>query len=644
MARTLAEKIITAHLLEGELVPGQEIGLRIDHTLTQDATGTMAGLQFEAMGLDRVRTERSVSYVDHNMLQADFRNADDHRYLQSTAGRFGAYFSRPGNGICHQVQLERFSEPGKTLLGSDSHTPNSGGLGALAIGAGGLDVAVAMGGGTFYTVMPSIVGVRLTGELGPWVTAKDVILEMLRRLSVKGGVGKIVEYFGPGVATLTVDQRATICNMGAELGATTSIFPSDERTRSYMAAQGREDAWKALAADADAGYAEVIELDLGTLQPLIAQPSMPDEVVPVAEIAGLPVAQVCVGSCVNSSFEDLMIVAAILKGKQVHPSVSMTVTPGSKQVFTMIAENGALADLIAAGVRVLESACGPCLGIGQAPATGVATVRSFNRNFKGRSGTADDRSYLASPETCAATALTGKITSPLDLGDPTTFAPPSRYPANDTMIIAPLPAAEAAQIEIIRGPNIKTVPIGTAMADELEGKVLIKVGDNITTDHIMPAGAKILPLRSNIPAISEFVFAGVDADFVNRAKEWQGGILVGGANYGQGSSREHAALAPMYLGVRAVITKSFSRIHHANLINAGILPVVFRDEADFDTIEQGDHIVFSDVRKGVESGEPLVAMNTTKGLTYTLVPKLSDRERRALLAGGLLNYIRSAGA
>jgi len=629
MSQTLAEKIITTHLVEGELVPGQEIGLRIDHTLTQDATGTMAWLQFEAMGLDRVRTERSVSYVDHNMLQADFRNADDHRYLQSTAARFGAYFSRPGNGICHQVQLERFSEPGKTLLGSDSHTPNSGGLGVLAIGAGGLDVAVAMGGGTFYTVMPSIVGVSLTGVLGPWVTAKDVILEMLRRLSVKGGVGKIVEYFGPGVETLTVDQRATICNMGAELGATTSIFPSDGRTRSYMAAQGRADAWKQLSADADAEYAEVIELDLSALEPLIAQPSMPDEVVPVAEVAGLPVAQVCVGSCVNSSFEDLMIVAAILKGKQVHPSVSMTVTPGSKQVFTMIAENGALADLIAAGVRVLESACGPCLGIGQGPATGIATVRSFNRNFKGRSGTADDRSYLASPETCAATALTGRITSPLDLGAPTTFAPPSRYPTNDTMIITPLPAAEAAQIEIIRGPNIKTVPIGTAMTDEVEGEVLIKVGDNITTDHIMPAGAKILPLRSNIPAISEFVFAGVDADFVNRAKEWQGGILVGGANYGQGSSREHAALAPMYLGVRAVITKSFSRIHHANLINAGILPVVFRDEADFDTLEQGDHIV---------------AVNTTKGLTYTLVPKLSDRERRALLAGGLLNYIRSAGA
>ena len=644
MSQTLAEKIIAAHLVEGEMIPGREIGLRIDHTLTQDATGTMAWLQFEAMGLDRVRTERSVSYVDHNMLQADFRNADDHRYLQSTAGRFGAYFSRPGNGICHQVQMERFSEPGKTLLGSDSHTPNSGGLGALAIGSGGLDVAVAMGGGTFYTVMPSIVGVRLTGELGPWVTAKDVILEMLRHLSVKGGVGKIMEYFGPGVATLTVDQRATICNMGAELGATTSIFPSDGRTRSYLAAQNRESAWIPLSADTDAGYAEVIELDLGTLQPLIAQPSMPDEVVPVAEIAGLPVAQVCVGSCVNSSFEDLMIIAAILKGRQVHPSVSMTVTPGSKQVFTMIAENGALADLITAGVRVLESACGPCLGIGQAPATGVATVRSFNRNFKGRSGTADDRSYLASPETCAATALTGRITSPLDLGAPTTFAPPTRYPTNDTMIIAPLPADEAAQVEIIRGPNIKTVPIGTPMADEVEGKVLIKVGDNITTDHIMPAGAKILPLRSNIPAISEFVFAGVDADFVDRAKEWQGGILVGGANYGQGSSREHAALAPMYLGVRAVITKSFSRIHHANLINAGILPVVFRDEADFDTIEQGDHIVFSDVRKGVESGEPLVAMNTTKGLTYTLVPRLSDRERRALLAGGLLNYIRSAGA
>jgi len=644
MNQTLAEKLIAAHLVEGEMIPGREIGLRIDHTLTQDATGTMAWLQFEAMGLERVRTERSVSYVDHNMLQADFRNADDHRYLQSTAARFGAYFSRPGNGICHQVQLERFSEPGKTLLGSDSHTPNSGGLGALAIGAGGLDVAVAMGGGPFYTVMPVIVGVRLTGELGPWVTAKDVILEMLRRLSVKGGVGKIMEYFGPGVATLTVDQRATICNMGAELGATTSIFPSDEKTRSYMAAQGREDAWKALSADADAGYAEVIELDLSTLEPLIAQPSMPDEVVPVAEVAGLPVAQVCVGSCVNSSFEDLMIIAAILKGKQVHPSVSMTVTPGSKQVFTMIAENGALADLIAAGVRVLESACGPCLGIGQAPATGIATVRSFNRNFKGRSGTADDQSYLASPETCAATALAGRITSPITLGDPITFDPPAQYPANDNMLVAPLPADEAAQVEIIRGPNIKTVPIGTAMGDEVEGRVLIKVGDNITTDHIMPAGAKILPLRSNIPAISEFVFAGVDAEFVKRAKEWQGGILVGGANYGQGSSREHAALAPMYLGVRAVITKSFSRIHHANLINAGILPVVFDNEADFDSIEQGDTIVFSGVRKSVESGAPLVAENTTKGLTYMLVPKLSERERKALLAGGMLNYIRSAGA
>jgi len=643
MPKNLAEKIIAAHLVDGEMTPGCEIGLRIDHTLTQDATGTMAWLQFEAMGLDRVRTARSVSYVDHNMLQADFRNADDHRYLQSAAARFGAYFSRPGNGICHQVQLERFSEPGKTLLGSDSHTPNSGGLGTLAIGAGGLDVAVAMGGGAFYTTMPSVIGVALAGALGPWVTAKDVILELLRRLTVKGGVGKIIEYFGPGVATLTVDQRATICNMGAELGSTSSIFPSDVNTRSYLAAQGRESAWTPLYADPDAAYAEVIELDLGTLVPLIAQPSMPDRVVPVTDIAGKPVAQVCVGSCVNSSFGDLMVVAAILKGKRVHPSISMTATPGSKQVYTMIARNGALADLIDAGVRVLESACGPCLGIGQAPASGIATVRAFNRNFKGRSGTADDFSYLASPETCAATALAGEIADPRTLGSAFTFAPPSTYPTNDNMVIPPLPPAEAAKVEIVRGPNIAGVPVGEPVGDSIDGRVLIKVGDNITTDHIMPAGAQILPLRSNIPAISEYVFARVDTDFVGRARAWQGGILVGGTNYGQGSSREHAALAPMYLGVNAVIVKSFSRIHHANLINAGIVPLTFANDGDYETLDQGDQLVLADVREALGSGGPVSARNATKGLTYTLKATLSERERSALLAGGLLAHIRAQG-
>lgn len=638
--RTLAEKIIASHLVEGEMAPGKEIGLRIDQTLTQDATGTMAWLEFEAMDIDRIRTELSVSYVDHNMLQADFRNADDHRYLQSVAARFGATFSRPGNGICHQVQLERFSVPGKSLLGSDSHTPNSGGLGALAIGSGGLDVAVAMGGGAFHTVMPEILGVELVGELSPWVTAKDIILELLRQLSVKGGVGKIVEYFGPGVASLTVDERATICNMGAELGATTSIFPSDEQTRRYLAAQGREEVWTSLSADEDAVYAQVLTLDLSALSPLVAQPSMPDEVVPIAEVKGLPIAQVCVGSCVNSSYEDLMTVAAILKGKQVHPSVSMTVTPGSKQVYTMIAQNGALADLIAAGARVLESACGPCLGMGQAPATGVASIRSFNRNFRGRSGTTEDQVYLASPATCAAAALAGSIADPRNLGKSVAVPAPRTYVTNDNMIISPLPAEQAHQIEVLRGPNIKPVPISGPLAETIEGTVLIKVGDNITTDHIMPAGARILPLRSNIPAISEFVFYRVDSDFVDRAKRLGGGILVGGANYGQGSSREHAALAPMYLGVRAVIAKSFSRIHHANLINAGILPLTFADEADFDKLDQGDKLVFANVREAVAAGEPVTATNTTQAQTYTLTPNLTEREREVLLAGGMLSYIR----
>jgi aconitate hydratase len=599
---------------------------------------------FEAMGIDRVRAERAISFVDHNMLQADFRNADDHCYLQTAAARYGAYFSRPGNGICHQVQSERFSIPGKTLLGADSHTPNSGGLGTLAIGAGGLDVAVAMGGGLFYTAMPAILGVRLTGALGPWITAKDVILDLLRRLSVKGGVGKIVEYFGPGVAGLSVDQRTTICNMGAELGATTSIFPSDEQTRCYLVAQGRDEDWKPLSADLDADYAQVVELDLGALVPLVAKPSMPDEVVPITEVAGQPVAQVCVGSCVNSSFEDLITVAAILKGKRVHPGVSMTVTPGSKQVFTMIAENGALADLIGAGVRVLEAACGPCLGIGQAPATGVASMRSMNRNFKGRSGTADDSVYLASPEACAASALTGVITDPRTLGDPPIVTPPKSYAAGDNMVVPPLSPEAAAQVEVLRGPNIKPVPMGQAMAQSIEGRVLIKVGDNITTDHILPAGAAILPLRSNVPAISEYTFRRVDADFVDRAKKWQGGLIVGGTNYGQGSSREHAALAPMYLGVRVVIAKSFARIHYANLINDGIVPLVFAAAADWDTLDVGDVLVLAGIRDALQNGQPVAVQNITKGLTYIFQPQFSHRELACLLAGGLLNHTRASEA
>lgn len=643
MGYTLAEKIIAAHLVEGEMVPGSEIGIRIDHTLTQDATGTMAWLEFEAMGLERVRTERAVSYVDHNMLQTDFRNADDHRYLQTTAARYGAFFSRPGNGICHQIQSERFSIPGKTLLGADSHTPNSGGLGVLAIGSGGLDVAVAMGGGLFYTAMPSILGVRLVGALGPWVTAKDVILELLRRLSVKGGLGKIIEYFGPGLTGLTVDQRTTICNMGAELGATTSIFPSDDQTRQYLTAQGRSGDWTPLGADPDATYAQVVEIDLTALEPLVATPSMPDNVVPITEVAGQPIAQVCVGSCVNSSFEDLMTIAGVLKDKQVHPNVSMTVTPGSKQVFTMIAENGALADMIAAGVRVLEAACGPCLGIGQAPATGVASMRSMNRNFKGRSGTADDNVFLASPESCAAAALTGVITDPRTLGEPPAVPAPRAYATNDTMVIAPLPPAEAAQVEIRRGPNIKPVPIGNPMAASMSGRVLIKVGDNVTTDHILPAGAAILPLRSNIPAISEFTFQRVDPDFVSRAREWGGGMIVGGSNYGQGSSREHAALSPMYLGVRAVITKSFARIHYSNLINNGILPLTFDSPSDYDTLDLGDELELVDVRIALQKNEPIIVDNRTKGLRYTFYPQFSDRELAYLLAGGLLNHTRRVG-
>jgi aconitate hydratase len=639
--QNLARKIIAEHLVAGEMVPGREVAVRIDQTLTQDATGTMTWLQFEAMELPKVRTELSVSYVDHNMLQTDFRNADDHRYLQTVAARYGAYFSRPGNGICHQVHLERFGIPGKTVLGSDSHTPTDGGLGALAIGAGGLDVAVAMGGGPFYTAMPKVVGVKLVGELGPWLAAKDIIIELQRRMTVKGGVGKIIEYYGPGVATLTVTQRATICNMGAELGATTSIFPSDERTRVYLEAQGRGEVWKPMVADPDAEYDEDVEINLGELEPLISQPSSPDNVVKVREIEGTPVAQVCVGSCTNSSYEDLMTVAAILKGKTIHPGVSFTVTPGSKQVYTMVAESGALADLIASGARILESACGPCIGMGQAPPTGAASVRSFNRNFKGRSGTTDDQVYLASPGTCAATALYGVITDPRKLGESIVFEPPAKYLVDDNMIVPP--AEDPDSVEVVRGPNIKPVPVAEPVPDTLQGRVLLKVGDNVTTDHIMPAGAQVLPLRSNIPAIAEYVFWRVDPDFVQRAKEWGGGMVVGGVNYGQGSSREHAALAPMYLGLKAVSAKSFARIHHANLVNVGILPLTFADEADFDGLEQGDECEIAGVRAALQKGDDLTVRNLTKGTMFEVTYNLTGRQVKVLLGGGLLNYIKAGG-
>lgn len=641
MAYTLAQKLIASHLVAGQMIPGEEIAIRIDQTLTQDATGTMAWLEFEAMGLPRVRTELSVSYVDHNMLQTDFRNADDHRYLQSIAAKFGAYFSRPGNGICHQVHLERFAVPGKTLLGSDSHTPTAGGLAMLAIGAGGLDVAVAMGGGAFYLAMPRIVGVKLVGRLQPWVSAKDIIIALQRRLTVKGGVGKIIEYYGPGVAGLTVPQRATICNMGAELGATTSIFPSDAQTKAYLEAQGRGDTWIPLSADPDAAYDEYIEIDLDALEPMISLPSSPDNAVPVREVEGIPVGQVCVGSCTNSSYEDLMTIAAILKGKTIHPGVSFTVTPGSKQVYHMIAENGALADLIAAGARILESACGPCIGMGQAPATGAASVRSFNRNFKGRSGTPDDAVYLASPATCAATALYGVITDPRRLGAPLVIEPPARYLIHDNMILPP--AENPETVEVIRGPFIKPVPQARPLPDVLRGRVLLQVGDNITTDHIMPAGAQVLPLRSDIPAIAEYVFWRVDPGFVPRAKEWGGGFVVGGSNYGQGSSREHAALAPMYLGLQAVIAKSFARIHHANLVNVAILPLTFADEADYAGVEQGDELEMRDVHAALRAGQPITVHNLTKGTSFQVRYDLTPRQVEILLAGGLLNYIRAGG-
>ena len=639
MGRNLTQKIIDAHLLEGKAVAGEETAFRIDQTLTQDATGTMAYLQFEAMGIPRVKTKLSVSYVDHNMLQSGFENADDHRFLQTIASKHGVYYSRPGNGICHQVHLERFSEPGTTLLGSDSHTPTSGGMGALAIGAGGLDVAVAMGGGPFYVNMPKILGVELRGKLQPWVTAKDIILEMLRRLTVKGGIGKIIEYHGEGVASLTVPERSTITNMGAELGATTSIFPSDERTRTYLRSQEREQVWKALAADPEATYDETMVIDLNKLEPLMAQPHSPDKIVPVREIQGLKVQQVAIGSCTNSSYHDLMSVASVVKEHPVHPDVSLVVTPGSRQVFEMIGRSGGLADLISGGARILESACGPCIGMGQAPSSGSVSVRSFNRNFEGRSGTPNARVYLASPETAAACAARGAITDPRDLGTPPKVEWPEECIIDDRMILPP--SKKPDTVEVIRGPNIKPLPLAKPMPESLKGKLLLKVGDDITTDHIMPAGARILPLRSNIPAIAEFVYARVDPKFVERAKQNGGGFIVGGTNYGQGSSREHAALAPMYLGLKAVIAKSFARIHWANLVNFGILPLTFENPADHDRLNQGDEFEIVGVRTALSDGKPVKLRNITQDFDIPVQYTMTERQRNVMLAGGLLNLIRN---
>ena len=641
MGLTMTEKILSAHLVEGKLERGTEIGIRIDQTLTQDATGTMAYLEFEAMGVPRVRTERSVAYIDHNTLQNGFENADDHRFIGSCAKKHGLFFSRPGNGICHQVHLERFGIPGKTLIGSDSHTPTGGGLGMLAIGAGGLDVAVAMGGGAYYITCPKVVNVRLTGKLSPWVAAKDVILEVLRRMSVKGGVGKVIEYTGEGVKTLTVPERATITNMGAELGATTSVFPSDEMTKAFLKAQKREEVWIPLAADEDAVYDEVIDIDLSKLEPLAACPHSPDNVKSMSEIGRLKIDQVCIGSCTNSSLLDMMKVAYILKGKTVHPDVSLSIAPGSKQVLNMIAANGCLGDMIDAGARILESACGPCIGMGQSPNSAGISLRTFNRNFEGRSGTKDGQIYLVSPETAAASALTGYLTDPRTLGDMPEFKLPEVFTINDNMVTLPAEEKDMDSVEIKLGPNIKPYPETHPLLETIDAPVSLKVGDNITTDHIMPAGAKILPLRSNIPKISEHCFAVCDEEFPKRAKELGRSIIVGGANYGQGLSREHAALAPLYLGVKAVLVKSFARIHRANLINAGILPLTFVNEADYDKIAQGDQLVLADVRKAVEAGKTeLTVINKTSGAEIPVLCELTGRTKDIMLAGGLLDYTR----
>lgn len=642
MGITIGQKLIKSHLVSGDMTVGSEVGLKIDQTLTQDATGTMAYLELEAMDIDRVKTELSVAYIDHNTLQTGFENADDHRFIQSVTKKRGVYFSRPGNGICHQVHLERFGKPGKTLIGSDSHTPTGGGIGMLAMGAGGLDVAVAMGGGTYYITMPKMVRVDLTGKLSPWVAAKDVILEVLRIMTVKGGVGKIIEYGGEGVKTLSVPERATITNMGAELGATTSVFPSDEVTKAFLKAQGREEDWIELKADDDAVYDEVIDIDLSSLAPLAAQPHMPDRVKSVTEIGKIKVDQVCIGSCTNSSLLDMMKVAAILKGKTVCPTVSLSIAPGSKQVLNMIAKNGALSDMIDAGARILESACGPCIGMGQSPNSKGVSLRTFNRNFEGRSGTADAGIYLVSPEVAAASALTGYLTDPRELGEFPEITLPEEFIINDNMVAVPATPEEAKDVEVMYGPNIKPFPSSKPLADDITAKAILKVGDDITTDHIMPAGAKILPYRSNIPYLSQFCFGVCDKTFPERIKAEGKGIIIGGANYGQGSSREHAALVPLYLGVKAVITKSFARIHCANLINAGILPLNFADPDDYDKITEGDELSLEGIKNAIINSSPVVLKNLTTGESYEIKYEFSDRQRDIILAGGLLNYTKKS--
>ena len=640
MGQSLTNKILSAHLVSGNLKPGEEIAVKIDRTLTQDATGTMAYLQFEAIGVPKVKTDLSVSFIDHNTLQTGFENADDHKFLQTVAAKYGIFYSKAGNGICHQVNLERFGVPGKTLLGSDSHTPTAGGVGMIAIGAGGLDVAVAMGGGAFYMTAPKVVLVKLSGKLPDWVSAKDVILELLRRLTVKGGVGKIFEYGGEGVKTLTVPERAVITNMGAELGATTSVFPSDERTMEFLKAEGRIEDYAPLSADADAVYDEVVEIDLSSLEPLAAKPHMPDQVAKVSELKDIKADQVAIGSCTNSSYVDLMTVANILKGKKVHPDVSLVISPGSKQVFEMLAKNGALADLIAAGARILESTCGPCIGMGQAPRSGAVSLRTFNRNFEGRSGTKDAKIYLVSVQTAAASALTGYITDPRTLGKAPEIKMPEKFDIDDSMILSP--STKPEEVEVYRGPNIKPLPVQQKLSQSMAGKVLLKVGDNITTDHIMPAGSKILPLRSNIPAISKYVFESVDPSFSERALKEKGGFVIGGENYGQGSSREHAALAPMYLGVKAVIAKSFARIHFANLINFGILPLTFENPSDYDKIEQGDELNAPNILKELDERKPITFINKTKGnAEYKFKYNLTDRQVKIIKEGGLLNETKA---
>lgn len=638
MGLNVTQKIIKDHLISGEMVAGQEISIRIDQTLTQDSTGTMAYLQFEAIGIPRVKTKKSVAYIDHNMLQTGFENADDHKYIQTVTSKYGVYCSKPGNGICHQVHLERFSIPGMTLLGSDSHTPTCGGIGMLAIGAGGLDVAVAMGGGPYYLMMPKVCKVELKGKLSPWITAKDVILKVLSILTVKGGVGKVIEYCGEGVATLTVPERATITNMGAELGATTSVFPSDEVTKKFLKAQGREADWKELTPDKDAVYDETITIDLSELKPLAAKPHSPDNVEAIESIGAIKVDQVAIGSCTNSSYMDMMKVAKILKGRTVHKDVSLVIAPGSKQVLTMLAQNGALADMVDAGARILESSCGPCIGMGQSPATDAVSLRTFNRNFEGRSGTVSAQVYLVSPEVAVVSALKGVLTDPRDFINELEVEMPEKFLVNDNLVVAP--AENPDSVEVVRGPNIKPFPTNKQMSENVSGKILIKVGDNITTDHIMPSNAKLLPYRSNVPYLANYCLTPCDPEFPERAKANNGGFIVSGSNYGQGSSREHAALAPLQLGVKGVIAKSFARIHMANLINNGIVPMTFINESDYDSIDVNDEIAINNITEQISKTDIIKVENKTKNKVFEVKVTLSQRQVEMLLAGGLLNFTK----